>query len=867
MVGKDGGRTRAALVAVLLLVPGLAHASRTITGTVFVDVDADGRFSAGDRPLAGGHVVWETFAFVPIDADGGYTLAAPDQAGILWVRGGASALAPGPFWAAVPAAGDRRIDIPVRPAMATGELSFVVASDTHAGIADMPAADQGFVLRQATQLEPRPYFIAVTGDITQSNKPEQFATVRDAIDSIDVPYVPVPGNHDWYDGGAAYRAHFGPPSYSFDAGGVHFLVLNDADGLSTRLDFVSRDLALVTGAGDPTVVALMHAPPRDELLAGLEARGVDYLFTGHMHANRVLVHDRLVQYNTQPLAMGGMDLTPAGYRIVSVAEDGTLRSVHRTIVNQPVLRLQSPAHDQVVPRCQLRIVASLEAGAPVAAIAARIADKRGGAPGIDAVPLDFVGGWSYQSAPLPLCAPGVYEITVEARLAHGGTLSDRATVTVGDVPAVAPVRDWPLVRGTPDQGGVAPVAMGLPTHTRWAATVGGHVHGGAPVVADGRVFVSVSDFGDGLQGGVVALDAYTGARLWAQRVGFSVRNAPAVAGGVVVFASNDGTVHAVDAATGEGRWTYALAPAAETVSRNIYAAPIIVEGVVYVGVRRELVALDLQSGEVIWSVIPIDSWGDLASHASPAVGMGLLVVAFDRGREGLMAFDLLTSELVWQTGPEVAQGMQGSPVIAGETVYVINEITQVTALSLLDGSVRWTRRLDERGFGWGYCAVATPAYDNGILYAGTQLGELFALETGAGRVLWTHQVAPALVRATHYRGEIAAASVAPTITPGLLWTAGPDGVLRTLYIGDGSALSEIDFGVPILASPVPAGELLFVAGYDGTVHALATEPTFTPPPPPPPDNGGCHAGGGAASLLIALPLLPALGRRRRRAGP
>lgn len=848
---------RAAVVAALIVAPGLAHASRAITGTIFFDRDQDGVVSSGDEALTSGHVFWETAADVAIDAGGTYSLTAPDQAGIVWVRGSdASGLAPGPFWAAVPAAGDQVVDIPVRAQTATGDFSFVIASDTHAGIAAMPASDQSLVLRQATNIEPRPYFIAVTGDITQSNKPEHFATVLDAIDSLDVPYVPIPGNHDWYDGGAAYRAHLGPPSYSFAAGGVRFIVLNDADSLGTRLTFVSRDLALARESGsDPTVVALMHAPPRDPLLFGLEDLGVDYLFTGHLHANRVLVHDSLIEYNTQPLAMGGIDLTPAGYRVFSVAADGTLRSVHHTIVNQPILRIQSPVADQIVPPCQLRIIAGLEAGATVTGIEARIA----GVAGMDAIGLGFVGGWSYESATLPLCDPGTYALTVEARLADGTTLVDSATITVDERPDEdATVRDWPMLRGTPDHRGVSPVITGYPLRPRWTTTVGGHVAGGAPVVADGRVFVPVSDLGEGTQGGVVALDARTGEQIWQRRVGYSVRNAPAVAGGIVVFAANDGTVHAVDAATGEDCWRYALAPQAEVVSRNIYAAPIIVDGVVYVGVRRELVAIDLQSGDVLWSVIPIDSSGDLASHVTPAVGLGLLVMAFDRGHEGLMAFDMLTGERVWQTGPEVSLGMQGSPVIAGETVYVVNETTQVTALSLLDGSVRWSIRLDERGFGWGYCAVATPAYDNGILYAGTQFGELHALDASTGSLLWTHEVAPALIRASHYRGEIAAASVAPTLTPGLLWTGGPDGVLRAIYIGDGQEQWSLDLGVPILASPVPAGDSMFVASYDGTVRALATEPAFTPPP-----AGGCHAAGRDGAPALALLLLLRLLLRRR----
>src|SRR5262245_17893000 len=301
-------RSALVLAGTTLLVPGAVHASRTVGGTVFVDRDGNGILSSSDEVFTDGFVFWETSQDAPIDELGTYSLSAPDQGGIVWVLA-RSGLDPGPFWADVPAGGDRTVDIPVRPLSVLGDLHFVIASDTHAGIAGMPASDQAFVLHQATQIEPRPHFIAITGDITQSNMPDQFATVLDAVAGIDTPYVPVPGNHDWYDGGAAYRRYFGPPTYAFNAGGVHFIVLNDADCMVARVRFVERDLSLVRQGA--TIVALMHAPPRDELVQWLADHGVQALFTGHMHSNRVLLHDALVEYNTEPLAMGGMDLTPA----------------------------------------------------------------------------------------------------------------------------------------------------------------------------------------------------------------------------------------------------------------------------------------------------------------------------------------------------------------------------------------------------------------------------------------------------------------------------------------------------------------------------------------------------------------------------
>jgi len=245
--------------------------------------------------------------------------------------------------------------------------------------------------------------------------------------------------------------------------------------------------------------------------------------------------------------------------------------------------------------------------------------------------------------------------------------------------------------------------------------------------------------------------------------------------------------------------------------------------VVYAGVARELVALDLATGGVIWSRDPIGALNLLASHVSPAISGNTLILSFDRGQEGLIAFERGTGAELWRTDSFVPQHMHASPVIADGQVYVINELTQVTALELQDGSRRWQRQLSDQTFGWGYLSAATPAYHTGMLFVGTQQGHLFALDAGTSNELWRFEGAPSLIRATHYHGEIAAFPAAPVITPGVVWVTSPDGLLRALDVGTGALLWSYDVGVPIMASPAAAGEVLFVASFDGTVRALSAQ--------------------------------------------
>ena len=79
-------------------------------------------------------------------------------------------------------------------------------------------------------------------------------------------------------------------------------------------------------------------------------------------------------------------------------------------------------------------------------------------------------------------------------------------------------------------------------------------------MAGGTVYAGSDD------GTVYALDAATGGLRWAYTAGDSVSD-PAVAGGTVYVGGHDGTVYALDAATGRLRWTYSTAGMVDSARR------------------------------------------------------------------------------------------------------------------------------------------------------------------------------------------------------------------------------------------------------------------------------------------------------------
>jgi outer membrane protein assembly factor BamB len=119
-----------------------------------------------------------------------------------------------------------------------------------------------------------------------------------------------------------------------------------------------------------------------------------------------------------------------------------------------------------------------------------------------------------------------------------------------------------------------------------------------PVVANGVVYVASYDPKIGFKGALVALDATTGAEVWrySSREPATAVSPPAVADGIVYVGGQDGTLTALDGATGQVQWQVVL-PA------RLNEGPTIGGNTIYLSLAdRSLIALDLHTHQLLWTV-------------------------------------------------------------------------------------------------------------------------------------------------------------------------------------------------------------------------------------------------------------------------
>jgi len=109
--------------------------------------------------------------------------------------------------------------------------------------------------------------------------------------------------------------------------------------------------------------------------------------------------------------------------------------------------------------------------------------------------------------------------------------------------------DWPTYRHDGSRGGATAAEVPPRLAPLWKTPF--RTATSAPVVADGKVFVAEVD-----AHAVHALDADTGQPVWAYTAGGRVDSPPTVYGGLVLFGSRDGWVHAVRASDGALAWRF-----------------------------------------------------------------------------------------------------------------------------------------------------------------------------------------------------------------------------------------------------------------------------------------------------------------------
>jgi len=263
---------------------------------------------------------------------------------------------------------------------------------------------------------------------------------------------------------------------------------------------------------------------------------------------------------------------------------------------------------------------------------------------------------------------------------------------------------------------------------RWQTRLGGQIFA-SPIVADGVAYV-------GSTAGVFnAVDARDGKLRWAYATGAAIHGAAAVTGDAVYFADDGGTLHRLDRSNGKPQWRRTLhAPVPRVLPHpQVFdwdwqgAQPLVVDGIVYIGGGDgRMHAIDAASGEPRWSFA---TGGKIRSGAA----LDGERVVFGSEDHFVYALDRHSGQLAWRF--DTGAAVDATPVVHEGRVFVGNRGYGLHALSAETGELAW------KLFFWGSWVESTPVVVDGTLYIGSSdLRRVSAIDPADGRVLWRSDV-------------------------------------------------------------------------------------------------------------------------------
>ena len=230
----------------------------------------------------------------------------------------------------------------------------------------------------------------------------------------------------------------------------------------------------------------------------------------------------------------------------------------------------------------------------------------------------------------------------------------------------------------------------------------------------------------------------------------------------------------------------------------MFSPPVVAGRSVYVAnCRGRIEALDAESGQVRWTYDARQDGGRPEFHGRALLTEELLLIASDdRRAEGtghVYALERATGEIRWKYG--AGRGAMTNVVRHGPRAYVVTVDEELVCLDLANGRVVW--KFATGSANDEYFMTSSPAVAGERVFFGAVNGNVYALDARTGARLWTREIGARISTAVTAVGE-------------KLYCGAADERVYCLDQAGGDVLGELAVEAVPVGEPTPAGEALLI---------------------------------------------------------
>ena len=564
---------------------------------------------------------------------------------------------------------------------------FAFLSDTHIGSPNGSAEeDLRRTVRDINAMTDIA-FVVLTGDITELGTNEELKLAKQILDSLNVKWYIIPGNHDtgWSEsGGVMFTTVFGYDKFSFEYNGIRFLGCASGPYLRMSDGHVPRDAVnwldgeLKKVKPQQPVIFLNHYPIDNgldnwyEITDRLRHHNTWAILCGHGHANKAM------NFEDIPGVMGRSNLRAkaaiGGYNLVDVRADSMIFTERKPGVET----LKSWTGVKIETRQFAK-------------------DKKFTRP-------DYSNNNKYRQV------KEKWKYSSDANIISTPA-ADADNVIVGN------------------QNGKM-ICLSLKNgKQKWAFQTGGSIFS-SPAVSKGMVV-----FGSG-DGNIYCLDIKTGKLKWKTGAEAAVLGAPLINDEAVFIGSSDHSFKKLDLQTGNVVWKFS------ELEGPVVSTPLLYEGKIIFGAwDRNLYAMDEKTGVLIWKWNNGSSIRNYSPAACiPVVHDGIVyVVAPDRYISAINSTD---GKTLWRNNDATVRESIG---ISADGKWVYGKTMQDTivayATSREKQSAAWKLHC-----GFGYEHVPSMLIEKeGSVFFGTKSGVVYSIDPAMKKINWAYKIDNSMV--------------------------------------------------------------------------------------------------------------------------
>lgn len=404
-------------------------------------------------------------------------------------------------------------------------------------------------------------------------------------------------------------------------------------------------------------------------------------------------------------------------------------------------------------------------------------------------------------------------VAILSKIEAGTKVDDSISLTSIVLPAPEVNADFPQGGGNASKS-YGHAALADAPRRVWTASIAGSSKkerlAASPVIGGGRLFAMDTN------GTVHAMDAATGRRIWETAVKAEKKNANSTFGGgasiddgVVYVTNGVGEVAALDAGNGAIKWR--VKPAGP-----LRGSPTVAFGQVLVMTQdNQILALNADDGAVLWNENASVGQTNVFGVASPAAGQGTIVAGYSSGE--LVAYRYENGRQLWAdalartsiaTSVSTLTDIDADPIIERGRVYALGQGGRMAAYELVTGQRIWELNL---------AGISTPAIAGDWIFTLTDEAKLLCIAKANGKVRWMTPLA-------RYRNEKKKKNpiqwTGPVLAGNRLWMANSRGEIMVGSVTDGTVSPFAKLGSGVSLAPVIANQTLYFLDDGGKITAF-----------------------------------------------